>query len=28
MPKSGQREIHRMFTTLTSMVPQPFLESE
>ncbi|MBA0730579.1 hypothetical protein Golax_025385 [Gossypium laxum] len=28
MSKSGQREIHRMLTTLTSMVPQPFLKSE
>ncbi|MBA0752155.1 hypothetical protein Gogos_001017 [Gossypium gossypioides] len=27
MPKSRRREIHRMRTTLTSVVPQPFLES-
>ncbi|MFQ6660259.1 hypothetical protein Gotur_028851, partial [Gossypium turneri] len=28
MPKSGRREIHQMCTTLTSVVLQPFLESE
>ncbi|KAG8475524.1 hypothetical protein CXB51_032282 [Gossypium anomalum] len=27
LSESGQREIHRMRTNLTSLVPQPFLES-
>ncbi|MFQ6652850.1 hypothetical protein Gotur_024531, partial [Gossypium turneri] len=28
MPKSRRGQIHRMRTTLTSVVPQPFLDSE
>ncbi|MFQ6663848.1 hypothetical protein Gotur_031192, partial [Gossypium turneri] len=28
MPKSERRKIHQTCTTLTSVVPQPFLECE